>query len=604
MIEKMKKLTFLVYHREYEEFLQQLQELGVMHVVTSDIEPRQSETFSAYTEQIRRATILQREMENLLYTNDLEAEKVDGDAEKGIEQIQELLPRFDHLKELRNKRTEQETQLKQLEPWGNFDPAVVRDRMQSAGCELQFYVAPTKVYNKQIADNYPVLAVSAVKKSTYFVLVTRGEEIAIPATRQTLPEVALNQLQADHAALLQEQTTGTETLLKLSQQNLPHVEAALRMLNAKMQFNTVKENTDTVAEDHLMVLTGWFPANHQEELEKTFADTATWYEISDPTPEDDIPIHLKNNSFFALFEVITKLYMLPKYSELDLTPFFAPFYIIFFGLCLGDSGYGLFLIIAAMLAKRFMKNISDGMRGAMNLLITLGISAFFAGFLTGGFFGFNIYSPESPLYAPQFEKIGNIVSLTNSQMFNLALILGCIQIIFGMILKVANKTIQLGFRYSLSTIAWLVILLAVGIGMFMPEYSPITRWVAIGGCVVAFCYNSPDAYKKPLTALPLNIGLGLWDAYNMATGLLGDLLSYIRLFALGLSGGIVASVFNDLAGAVGIVGGLFIFAFGHILNIFMNILGSGVHSMRLTFVEFFKNSGYEGGGQEYRPFRK
>ncbi|MDE7166218.1 MAG: V-type ATP synthase subunit I [Bacteroidaceae bacterium] len=597
----MKKLTFLVYHREYEEFLQQLQELGVMHVVTSDIEPRQSETISAYTEQIRRATILQREMENLLYTNDLEAEKVDGDAEKGIEQIQELLPRFDHLKELRNKRTEQETQLKQLEPWGNFDPTLVRDRMQSAGCELQFYVAPTKVYNKQIADNYPVLAVSAVKKSTHFVLVTRGEEIAIPATRQTLPEVALNQLQADHAALLQELTTGTETLLKLSQQNLPHVEAALRMLNAKMQFNTVKENTDTAAEDHLMVLTGWFPANHQEELEKTFADTATWYEISDPTPEDDIPIHLKNNSFFGLFEVITKLYMLPKYSELDLTPFFAPFYIIFFGLCLGDSGYGLFLIIAAMLAKRFMKNI---MRGAMNLLITLGISAFFAGFLTGGFFGFNIYSPESPLYAPQFEKIGNIVSLTNSQMFNLALILGCIQIIFGMILKVANKTIQLGFRYSLSTIAWLVILLAVGIGMFMPEYSPITQWVAIGGCVIAFCYNSPDAYKKPLTALPLNIGLGLWDAYNMATGLLGDLLSYIRLFALGLSGGIVASVFNDLAGAVGIVGGLFIFAFGHILNIFMNILGSGVHSMRLTFVEFFKNSGYEGGGQEYRPFRK
>lgn len=603
MIEKMKKLTFLVYHREYEEFLQQLQELGVMHIVTSSIEPRQSETISAYAEQIRQGTILQKEMENLLYAADLEAEKVDGDAEKGMALMQEF-PRFEHLKELRRKRAEQEAQLKQLEPWGNFDPAVVRDKMQTAGCELQFYVAPTKVYNKQIAGAYPVMAVSEAKKKTYFVLVTRGEGVEIPATRQTLPEVALNQLQAEHTGLMRELDAETEALTTLSQQNLPHMEVTLRMLNAKMQFNTVKENTDTAADDHLMVLTGWFPADHQEEVEKTFADTATWYEISAPTPEDDIPIHLKNSSFFGLFEVITKLYMLPKYGELDLTPFFAPFYIIFFGLCLGDSGYGLFLIIAAILAKKFMKNISDGMRGAMNLLITLGISAFFAGFLTGGFFGFNIYSPESPLYSPQLEKLGNIVSLTNSQMFNLALILGCIQIIFGMILKVANKTIQLGFRYSLSTIAWLVILLAVGIGMLMPEYSPITRWVAIGGCVVAFCYNSPDAYKKPLTALPLNIGLGLWDAYNMATGLLGDLLSYIRLFALGLSGGIVASVFNDLAGAVGIFWGLFIFAFGHILNIFMNILGSGVHSMRLTFVEFFKNSGYEGGGQEYRPFKK
>lgn len=603
MIEKMKKLTFLVYHREYEEFLQQLQELGVMHIVTSSIKPRQSETISGYAEQIRQATILQKEMENLLYAADLEAEKVDGDAEKGMALMQEF-PRFEHLKELRRKRAEQEAQLKQLEPWGNFDPAVVRDKMQTAGCELQFYVAPTKVYNKQIAGAYPVTAVSEAKKKTYFVLVARGEGVEIPATRQTLPEVALNQLQADHTALMRELDAETEALTTLSQQNLPHMEVTLRMLNAKMQFSTVKENTDTAADDHLMVLTGWFPADHQEEVEKTFADTTTWYEISAPTPEDDIPIRLKNSSFFALFEVITKLYMLPKYGELDLTPFFAPFYIIFFGLCLGDLGYGLFLIIAAILAKKFMKNISDGMRGAMNLLITLGISAFFAGFLTGGFFGFNIYSPESPLYSPQLEKLGNIVSLTNSQMFNLALILGCIQIIFGMILKVANKTIQLGFRYSLSTIAWLVILLAVGVGMLMPKYSPITQWVAIGGCVVAFCYNSPDAYKKPLTALPLNIGLGLWDAYNMATGLLGDLLSYIRLFALGLSGGIVASVFNDLAGAVGIFWGLFIFAFGHILNIFMNILGSGVHSMRLTFVEFFKNSGYEGGGQEYRPFKK
>ena len=119
-----------------------------------------------------------------------------------------------------------------------------------------------------------------------------------------------------------------------------------------------------------------------------------------------------------------------------------------------------------------------------------------------------------------------------------------------------------------------------------------------------FLYNSPGKN------IFLNIGLGLWDSYNMATGLLGDVLSYVRLFALGLSGGILAGVFNSLAVGMSpdnVIAGpivmVLIFVIGHAINIFMNVLGAMVHPMRLTFVEFFKNSGYEGGGKEYKPFK-
>jgi hypothetical protein len=123
---------------------------------------------------------------------------------------------------------------------------------------------------------------------------------------------------------------------------------------------------------------------------------------------------------------------------------------------------------------------------------------------------------------------------------------------------------------------------------------------------MAYLYNSPDKN------IFVNIGLGLWDSYNMATGLLGDILSYVRLFALGLSGGILASVFNSLAVGMSpdnVIAGpivmVLIFVIGHAINIFMNVLGAMVHPMRLTFVEFFKNAGYEGGGKEYEqhPFR-
>ena len=607
MIEKMKKLTFLVYHKEYEDFLHRLQDVGVMHVVTSEIDPQQSATLSCYMEQIRQASATKDEMGNLFASAKLKANQAKGNSETGTKAIEELTPRFAHLAELRHRETELESQISSLKPWGNFDPKEVREKLQVAGCELQFYIAPTKTFEKEIESEYPVMAVSEAKKNTYFVLVARDGQETPEATRLTLPEASLNSVQAEHAAVEKELKQETEALTKLSAENLPHVEEALRELNAKMQFNTVKEGTATAAADHLMVLNGWFPARQQEKLEQAFADDAAWYEISDPTPDDDIPICLKNNRFFRLFEMITSLYMLPKYNELDLTPFFAPFYTVFFGLCLGDSGYGLFIVLAVLLTKLLVKNMGDGLRSALNLLMTMGLSAFIFGFLSGAFFGFNLYT----LNVPVLDKIAAAVSLDNSQMFNLSLILGFIQIVFAMCLHIWNKIIQFGFRYSLSTMAWLVIILALAAGMFLPQYSAITKWIAIGGLVVAFCYNNPDAYKKPLTGLPLNIGLGLWDAYNMATGMLGDMLSYIRLFALGLSGGIVASVFNSLASGfapdnviLGPVVFLLIFVFGHALNMFMNVLGAFVHPMRLTFVEFFKNSGYEGGGLQYNPFRK
>lgn len=607
MIEKMKKLTFLVYHREYEDFLHRLQDLGVMHVVTSEVNPQQSETISGYVEQIKACTALQNEMKSLLDAAKLKAGETEGDAEKGLELISQLAPRYERLAEMRRQDEEQQTMLKQLEPWGDFDPEQVKSQMQAAGCELQFYVAPTKVFKKEIENVYPVMAVSEAKKNTYFVLVARGETAEIPATRVTLPEVAQSKLQHDNAALSQELKQETEALTQLSQENLPHVEEALRVLNAKMQFDTVKEGTTTAAADHLMVLNGWFPAAKQQEMEAAFADNQAWYQVSDPTPEDDIPICLKNNRFFKLFEMFTELYMLPKYNELDLTPFLAPFYIIFFGLCLGDSGYGLFITLASLAVKFFVKDLSQGMRAAMNLLLTLGISAFFCGLLSGAFFGFNLYD----LNVPFFDKVGSVVALDNSQMFNLSLILGFIQIIFGMCLKTYNRTIQLGFTYSLSTIGWMLVILSLAVTLLMPQYSGISKWFTYAGLALAFLVNSPGRYKKnPATGLLINVGSGLWDAYNTATGMLGDMLSYVRLFALGLSGGILATVFDSLAtglapdnAILGPIVMVLIFVLGHALNMFMNVLGAFVHPMRLTFVEFFKNSGYEGGGLAYNPFR-
>lgn len=634
MIEKMKKLTFLVYHKEYDEFLHRLQDLGVMHIEGGTLDTKQSEAVSTDVAAIRRIDNILNQLSNLpkpakdkapapatattvppvgSTVADIAAAVPDASSSDNLDAIEALLTSN---AALATKTTELEAQIETLTPWGEFDPAYVRAQMDAAGCQMRFFTAPTKAFNKEIAPAFPVEAISENKGITHFVAIFQTEDVAPVAspdrlaslaTEQTLPEASLSTLRAELDQAKVQCAATLSQLQSLAVTATPALKAQRQQLQGHLDFDTVRLTTERAADEHLCVLRGWVPAKKQAEVQTAFADSGAWFEVSDPQPGDNIPICLKNNRFFKLFEVFTELYMLPKYNEIDLTPFLAPFYIIFFGLCLGDSGYGLFITLGVLAVKFFVKDLSQGMRAAMNLLLTLGISAFFCGLLSGAFFGFNIYNLNVPL----FDQIGSVVSLDNSQLFNLSLILGFIQIIFGMCLKAYNKTIQLGFAYSLSTIGWMLVILSLAVSLLMPDYGDIAIWFTYAGLALAFLVNSPERYKKnPATGLLINIGSGLWDAYNTSTGLLGDMLSYVRLFALGLSGGILATVFDSLAtglapdnAVLGPIVMVLIFLFGHALNMFMNVLGAFVHPMRLTFVEFFKNAGYEGGGDAYKPFK-
>ena len=244
-------------------------------------------------------------------------------------------------------------------------------------------------------------------------------------------------------------------------------------------------------------------------------------------------------------------------------------------------------------------------KNVLSLVQVLGASTVVCGLLTGGFFGFNIYEVKIPF----FQNMKNHVYFDNNQMFELSLILGVVQIMFGMFLKIINRTKQFGFKHALATVGWFIFLLSFIVAYLFPVALPmlgtVHQIILLGSAILFLFFNSPGKN------LFLNFGLGLYDIYNMATGLLGDVLSYVRLFALGLSGGILASVFNSLATGMSpkdsIIGPLVtivIFVIGHAINIFMDTLGAVVHPMRLTFVEFYKNAEFTGGGKKYNPFRK
>ena len=606
MITKMKKLTFLVYHKEYEEFLNSLRELGVVHIVEKQQGAADNTELQENIRLFNRLAATLKLLQNQKHEKNAVIATEGGTATRGMQVLDEVdALQTEHGKlsqQLQSYAKEKEV----LEVWGNFEPTGIQ-KLKDAGYIIGFYSCSEGNYKEEWETEYNAMIVNRISSKVFFVTVTKaGQEVDLDVEQAKLPAYSLSRLEALYDTTEQAIEGNEKKLVALSETDIPSLKAALKELQSQIEFSKVVLSSEQTAGDKLMLIEGWAPAYSKVEIEAYLNDAHVYYEITDPMPGDNVPIRLNNKGFFAWFEPICKLYMLPKYNELDLTPFFAPFFMVFFGLCLGDSGYGLFLFLGATAYRLLAKKVTPSMKSIISLIQVLSASTFFCGLLTGTFFGANIYDLDWPIV----QRLKHAVLMDNNDMFRLSLILGVIQILFGMVLKAVNQTIQFGFKYAIATIGWIILLVSTAVSALFSS----SELLSMGGTAykVVLCISGAMIFlfNTPGKNIFMNIGLGLWDSYNMVTGLLGDVLSYVRLFALGLSGGILAGVFNSLAVGMSpdnVIAGpivmVLIFVIGHAINMFMNVLGAMVHPMRLTFVEFFKNSGYQGGGKEYKPFR-
>lgn len=608
MISKMNKLSLLVYHKEYLSFLQRLREVGVMHVVEKN-------SGAVEDPELEKQLLLAAKYARTIKR--LEALAKDGHAPAGdVAEVSAIIEKVEELTaDIERRKAELqviEKDIAMLEPWGEFRHSQV-ERLAHAGYDVRFFVTGVRSYNKEWEQLYNAMIVEQKQSRVYFVTVTHsGDEFELDAEPAKLPTASLSSLIAEHEQVIKHINAFEQELVMLAKDKLNTLRVAAEQLQHEIEFAKVVLDGEKVSGDKLLLLEGWVPEKSKGALADMLNKESVFYEIREPMPGDDVPVKFNNNRLFRLFEPICELYMLPKYNELDLTPFFAPFYMIFFGLCLGDMGYGLFITLLSAVMLAVMKK-GNSMIGYIRLALTLGISTIICGSLTGTFFGFNIYNWGVPLFdwwrdnfsfSAMNPETGQMND-PNDSLFALSLILGGVQICYAMVIKIVNTTIQLGFKYAVATLGWLLVIIGAVLAMFVPSMPmPVVYAICGIGAAAALLYNSPGKN------IFLNIGLGLWDAYNMATGLLGDMLSYIRLFALGLSGGVLAMVFNNIAvqmspdvPVLGPIVMVIIFLFGHALNLFMSALGAFVHPLRLTFVEFFKNAGYEGGGTAYKPFK-
>ena len=600
MIVPMKKYTFLIHHKDYRKFLQKLQDLGMVDVEDTGVEPDEDTNC-----EIMRISQFNKAIKIL-----------ESHREEGTEQDTNLMPgtilkkvlQMDsEVETIRQKINSLDKAYRSLRPWGDFSVDLIR-KLEDEGFYLRYFSVSEKRFRPEWPEQYNLEVISHGEGKTNFVIVLReGETIEIDAEEVKAPERPASEVLKEKEELEARIAEIKAFYTENAEAFIPVLKKARMDTENRVSFDTAMRSADKQADDKLMVLQGWVPEPKQENVEEFLDENNIFFLKSKPEEGDKVPVMLKNNKYSRLFEPIGKLYSLPKYGELDLTPFFAPFFMLFFGFCLGDAGYGLLILIGATLLKR---RVNPDMKKILSLLQWLGVTTIILGELFGTFFGINL------IEVAEEGRVGWLVPFrelmfNSEKMFYFALVLGGLQIIYGMVIKAINISKQRGFKHALSTISW-IFLIVGSLALFSLENESNEGLVntlfyallGVSGVFILFL-NNPDKN------LLINFGGGLWDVYSMVTGVMGDLLSYIRLFALGVSSAILGYVFNDLAmqmsGNIPVLSQLIfviILLVGHGLNIFMASLGAFVHPMRLTFVEFYKNAGFKGGGRSYNPFRK
>ena len=594
MIIPMKKYSFLVYHREYDDFLHDLQKLGVVHVIekaTGELEdPAMRDKHLKITQLTGTINFLQKRM------IEPAGEQVQTDGLKTLDEINKLQSdKENYIQKLASLKKDHAL----VEPWGDFSWDTI-DRLKQTGIRTRFFSCSAKAFKEEWMDSFCLEKIAEIKDQVNFVVFEKaGETIEINAEEILLPQRTLTSLkkQIDENEALLVKTE--EQFDRYASQYIESLQTARAKLTGEFSFDKVVQNTRKEAEDKVMVLEGWVPKDSEDNLVAYLKDQSIYYASDRPKSEDNVPVKLKNNWFAKLFEPIGSLYSLPSYKEFDLTVFYAPFYALFFGFCLGDAGYGLLILTVATVLKFIPK--FAGMRGYLNLAQWLGLATIIMGFISGTFFGINLLLIEGFTMKKYM--------LDSSKMFYLSMIIGLVQIIFGMCIKAYSLIVLKGFKYALSTIGWITLILSLigilGFGSGLPpELKKILLYSVLSVCgVLVLVFSDPDS--NPLVSSLK----GLWDAYGMISGVFGDTLSYIRLFALGTSGAILGFVMNTIAlqllhvSYVGPVLFVIFLLFGHGLTIALSTLGAFVHPMRLTFVEFYKNAGFTGGGRAYKPFQ-
>lgn len=632
-IVKMKKLKLLISRADREDVLRDLLLLGCVEVSEPDalladpefaaaveIENAESDRYRSDFASLTRA--LEIINEYAPEKTPLFAPKTEVSGDRLLDEIEasKYLDIAKNLEALDNSisriHTEVNTEhnlIESLEPWAPLELPMNSEGTATSMVILGAIPSTTDVDALQeavhaVAEEAQIFRVSTNKELHYLCV------ILLRSKHTTVTEV-LRRFSFSVTSLKDLSGAAQENIRK-SEQRLLELEEEKEKLTAQIEELAEHKQSLRLCYDHIstriaredatgklvgtqysLLLTGWLCAPQEQELITRLSKYSCAWELEEPAPEEyvDVPVALSNTALTSPLSMVTEMYSLPAYGSIDPNPLMMPFFVLFYGCMMADMGYGLLMIIIALFVKS--KKLSGGtMKQLFDLMFFCGISTFVLGVLTGGLFGdmpaqlVELFTGRTDfvLYKAPLDPIGDPITVLIG-----ALALGALHIIFGMGVKLYMSARD-GHLLDgiLDVVPWWILFAGIAFGAL-----GITWYVAIGGAVLLVL---TQGRAKP-TIIGKFIG-GIASLYDI-TSYFGDILSYSRIMALMLAGGVIAMVFNTVGKMTGnIVTFLIIFLIGHALNMGLNLLGCYVHDLRLQCLEFFGKF-YQDGGRPFNPLR-
>jgi len=633
MIVPMKKISLITMGYKKTETLKILRKLGIVHI---EIAEGTGEKLTQLHEQIAL-------VESAIYTigkhKDVEQKEID--VQKALSIASEIATLVEEKKLCLSEKAILEKELERLKSWGEIDPESIRS-LETDGVGIALYEMPKSEY-KNLSDSIKTLRLDASKSTVKFVLVAGDEEdvALIGNYRLDLPQVSVKEMrqQVEATSARIEEIDGKLSSCASYVDSLKKVVIAL---GKEVEFETYatgmdEENlsTDGRAEVSVAYFKGFVETEKVDSIKETAVKNSWGLIVEDPCEEDNVPTKLKNNKFVSLIYPLTDfLGTVPGYFEYDISGWFLAFILVFFGIIFGDGGYGL--MISAVAAVPIVKSLiaKKAAPPTMLLIGLFGLSTILWGTLTCTWFGL------SPEQLPQWIKslsipvISNVyadkiwqlpwtsdgVGLTTSQnvqilCFTLALVQLSIAHLMGA--KRNRKSLKMlgdiGSILQLVGIYYLVLSLVVNAEVF--SFGLVIGGVPVGtvaiafigiGFVMGFVFSNYEGsiIKSILTSLTniVSVLLGVVNVFS-------DIVSYIRLWAVGLAGAAISATVNELAGPflgnlMFMIVAIVLLVFGHGLNMILNVLSVIVHGIRLNTLEFSSHLDMSWSGHKFKEFKE
>lgn len=516
----------------------------------------------------------------------------------------------------KNHITKLKSSIEELNPWINLDVEVSRLKKLVAtkaflGMVPQGSVEALSFELEEKSNSCYFENLGTKGRDSYIIVITSNEEFdeiekilknfnysKVDIHCEGIPKAIIKEYE-DRIKKISEENKSIEAEMKEYVDKLEDIKAVYEVYSSELL--RCKSTENFLKSEKIVAIEGYYPTEEQNHFETILKETLgeNFYLETKEADGDDVPVKLKNNSLNEAFESITTMYSVPKYKEIDPTPLFAPFYILFFGMMLSDAGYGAIMVLGTVIALKFF-NLEDDMRKSLKMFCYLGISTVFWGFMYGSFFGDFIEIPAL------WMKPDSDVAL----LMIVAVALGLIQIFIGLGIKAYMQIRDKDYFGAFADVfLWYVTLIGLmlwggsAFGLALPStVVAVAKYSAILSMIGIVLTNG-----RQEASWGGRLGQGFYSLYGI-TSYVGDLVSYTRLAALGLATGFISYAFNIMIDMVStnivttLLFGVTIFLIGHIFNLFINALGAYVHTCRLQYLEYFGKF-YEGGGKSFEPLK-